>query len=143
MDKADKTRQLINSLAVLYEAAVFNRLAEFLEGELRVLRALDMAGEPLNPSRLSEQLKVSRSRITAALSGLQRKGFVTLTAEESDRRRVLASPTAEGRRYVAERSREVEQYFSFAVGALGEKDVDELLRIIDKFANSIPKEIDS
>ena len=139
MNNSELTARLIASLSALYDAALFNRLAEFLEGELRVLRALRLAGRPLNPSVLSDELKVSRARITAALAALDRKGFVALSPEEGDRRRILASLTPAGTQYVLTRENEVERYFSHLVDMLGEDDTLELLRILSRAGDALPE----
>ncbi|HHT84930.1 MAG TPA: HTH domain-containing protein, partial [Firmicutes bacterium] len=76
MDKRELRDRLTASLSRLYEGEAFACLAEFLQGEINILYHLAQnRGTEINPSTLSEKLRVSRSRITAALSALRKKGF--------------------------------------------------------------------
>ena len=78
MDKRQLRDRLTASLSRLYEGEAFACLADFLQGEISALYHLSQSrGAGMNPSALSEKLRVSRSRITATLSALRKKGFVT------------------------------------------------------------------
>ena len=75
MNHLELRNSLTTALSRLYEMEAFSCLAEFLQGELNVLYHLSQSGKSeVNPSILSDKLRVSRSRITAALSSLRRKG---------------------------------------------------------------------
>ena len=86
------------------------------------MRALPPFPKPrgrMNPSTLSERLRVSRSRITATLSALRKKGFVTLKGSEDDRRRVWVTLTPEGAEFLRRKQQKVEEYFDRLVEGLG------------------------
>lgn len=119
-------------LSKMYDTVAFTSLAEFLQGEIHVMHNLYLSRDmEINPSILSENLHVSRSRITAALSSLREKGYVTMEISENDRRRMLVSLTAEGIRFIEEKKENVEKYFDTLIDGMGEKNVNELIRLIE------------
>ena len=61
MERTELRDRLTASLSRLYESKAFAFLAEFLQGEIRLLYHLSQArGAGMNPSTLSEKLCVSR-----------------------------------------------------------------------------------
>lgn len=132
MELIELRSYLTEILARMYEMEAFNSLAEFLQGELHVLQYLCRhCDAEINPSLLSDKLHVSRSRITAALSALRRKGFVTMEVSDEDRRRMRVLLTPEGASYLQSKQERVERYFDQLVQGLGEKNTRELTRLIE------------
>ncbi len=124
--------ELMEMLASLYETEAFAALAEFLQGELRILHHLwRYRQQEINPSILSEKLHVSRSRITAALAALRKKGFVRMQVSEEDRRRMVVLLTAQGEYSILEKKRAMERYFDRLVIGLGEEKVLQLKQLIE------------
>lgn len=132
MDNLQLRSILVTSLSRMYEMEVFNNLAVFLQGEMHILwYLLHNPEKETNPSSLSDMLHVSRSRITAALSSLRKKGYVTMEMSEGDRRRMRVMLTPTGESYIKEKQNIVERYFDLMIDGLGEKNVLELNRLIE------------
>lgn len=132
MRKIELRNDLIASLAQMYEMEAFKELAVFLQGEIQVLLYLiQNADKEVNPSALSEKLYVSRSRITATLTSLRKKGYVEMEMSEGDRRRMRVTLTPKGAAFIRDKQAQVERYFDVMVEGLGEGNVAELNRIID------------
>ena len=124
--------KLIESLGKIYYMEAFNQLVEFLQGELYVLHFLSKNQDrEINPSILSDDLHMSRPRITAAISTLRKKGYVETEISKDDRRRVLVILTSEGLSFIKDKQRDVEGSFEFFVKGLGESNAMELIRLID------------
>ena len=127
----EHTRQLLTALQDIYDLEAFSDLAEMLQGESLVLHFLLTAGGgPVCPSDLSPGLHLSRSRITAAVGSLHRKGLVSTAPDPADRRRVLVSLTEPGQRVITEKRARLEGYFDTMIAGLGPADADELTRLI-------------
>jgi DNA-binding MarR family transcriptional regulator len=110
MDTERLRDELMDALAGMYEKKAIAALAEFLQGELRILVYLSQhRGDGVNPSQLSDRLHVSRSRITAALSALRRKGYVQMEISEADRRRMLVTITPAGAAHLRSKQEQVER----------------------------------
>lgn len=132
MKKIELRDKLTASLIQMYEMEAIGSLADFLQGELHIMQYLSSDRESeINPSVLSDKLHVSRSRITAALSALRKKGYVTMEMNEDDRRRMRVKLTAEGEVLIKQKQDHVEQYFDILVEGLGEENVLDLIRLID------------
>ena len=67
-------------------------------GAFNVLMILRSAEEPLPPYIIGERVMVSRSAITAILTTLERRGFITRETHPSDRRMFLIEITQAGAR---------------------------------------------
>ena len=132
MEIIELRNNLTASLARIYDIEAFSNLAEFLQGELHVLQNLTQNNSlEMNPSILSDNLHVSRSRITAALSALRKKGYVTMEMSEDDRRRMRVKLTTAGEAFIKEKQENVERYFDKLIKGMGEENVLELIRLIE------------
>lgn len=140
MEKIELRDRLTASLIQMYEMEAIGSLADFLQGELHVLQYLSSnIQSEINPSVLSDKLHVSRSRITAALSALRKKGYVTMEMNEEDRRRMRVRLTADGEALIRQKQDHVEQYFNILVDGLGEENVLDLIRLIDLSVKTMNK----
>lgn len=132
MDKEDLKNKLIESLSEMYFMEAFSQLTEFLQGELLVLYFLSQNTDmDLNPSIISSKLHMSRPRITATLTNLGKKGYVTTKISKEDRRRIKVMLTPKGFSYIEEKRKNVESYFDVFVEKMELKDTLELVRLID------------
>ena len=123
--------ELIKSLEKVYYMEAFSQLAEFLQGELYILRYLYLnSSEEINPSELSDRLHMSRPRVTATISALKKKGYVSTEADENDRRRLRVNISKKGIELIKEKQENVENNFEQFIQGIGEKDTLELIRIV-------------
>ena len=132
-----KVKQLRNNLTMLlgklYDIEAFSHLSDFLQGELHVLHYLSQnMNVEVNPSMLSDHLYVSRSRITATLSSLRKKGYIVMKISEKDRRKMCVTLTTLGEKFIREKQNNVEGYFDKLIQGLGEEDTIEMIRLIEK-----------
>ena len=97
-------------------------------------------GEDVYPSELAEALRLSRPRITAALSSLRRKGFLTLTPSQEDRRKVFVRVTEAGMAQIAGQYETVRGYFDRLLTGLGAEDSRELSRLVGRCAQVMKEE---
>lgn len=140
MNKIELRNKLTESLAQMYEMEAIGDLAEFLQGELHILQF--MSGNKnmeINPSILSDKLHVSRPRITAALSALRKKGYVTMEISDEDRRRMRVMLTPGGEDLINKKRENIENYFDILVDGLGENNVIDLIRLIDLSSQTMNK----
>lgn len=132
MSKEDLKLELIDSLEKIYYMEAFSQLAEFLQGELYLLRFLSLnKGEEIGPSELSERLHMSRPRVTATISTLRKKGFVNTELDKKDRRRLKVRITKKGIDYIIKKQTIVNENFEEFINGIGEDDSRELIRIVD------------
>ncbi|WDZ55742.1 MarR family winged helix-turn-helix transcriptional regulator [Paenibacillus polymyxa] len=125
----DELRESANRI---YGMELFSSLTELVQGENHVLQYLvQHRDDEINPSLLSDHLHVSRSRITAALTGLRKKGYVTMEMSEHDRRRMCVRLTVNGESLIRQKQERIEGYFEALVVGLGEKNVKEFIRLIE------------
>ena len=97
-------------------------------GEDPVLEYLSRQDEGMNPSDLAKKLGYTRPRMTRILDSLEAKGYVERVPDESDRRRVIAYCTEEGRRHAGDHSSNGVSSLAKTLSMMGEHDARELLR---------------
>lgn len=132
MDNDTLKLKLIESLEKIYYMEAFSQLADFLQGELYLLKFLASNKDKVfGPSELSEILHISRPRITTTISPLRKKGFVKTEPDQDDRRRLKVKITDKGIKFVNSKQEKVEDNFETFIDGIGEKDTLELIRIVD------------
>jgi DNA-binding MarR family transcriptional regulator len=128
----DTQERLGLALLKLYEMDFLRVFADFYQGELHSLQHLALSpNRAAYPSELSVALGITRARVTSILAGLRRKGYVTMTPCEEDRRRQRVEITEAGLAYVAARQAEVFRLFGKWVAGMGEVDAREMIRLIE------------
>lgn len=133
-EKQAELRQLLtDSISGLYGIEPIARLAEFWQGEQRVLLYIHQHdGREINPSTLSDELRVSRARITTALTSLRQKEYITMEMCENDRRRMRVILTAHGKQHIELKQREVAIQLDELIRGLGESNTLEFIRLANQ-----------
>lgn len=137
MDYSQLAEKMLDIRAQLSHMPAGEALAEACEGEYYALSFLLTKGEKSCPSELKEHMGVTSARIAAMLKHLEKKGWVKRSADRSDERRVIVSLTEEGRAMISERRREALSRITAALGALGEDEAHEYVRLQQKLLDSI------
>lgn len=105
----------------------------------RALGVLVRDGD-LRPGALADRLRIAARTATEVVDDLQRLGLAERRPDPADRRAVLVTPTAEGRRVNREiqaaRQAEGERFFA----ALDAGDRADLARILDRLGHAVAPE---
>ncbi|MHB1152366.1 MAG: MarR family winged helix-turn-helix transcriptional regulator [Eubacteriales bacterium] len=121
-----------DSLRELYDMEVIASLMEFCQGEIRVLLYLYSNSEQdIYPSELSDALFVSRQRITAILSSLRNKKYISMEIAKDDRRKMKVMLTECGMLYITEKQESAVKYIDSLILSLGEKNITEFTRLLN------------
>ena len=100
----------------------------FARYEVLVLLSFSHAGE-LSLSKIGERLMVHPTSVTNAIDRLVDAGLVSRTADGVDRRRVLASLTAEGERVLKDATKALTD-IDFGLASLGEADREHAYQLL-------------
>ncbi|WP_300765622.1 MarR family winged helix-turn-helix transcriptional regulator [uncultured Bifidobacterium sp.] len=109
------------------------RLMRAGKGEPFVLRYLQRHGT-CTPSRLAAALRASSGRVSALLTVLERKGFVTRGMDPSDRRTVLVNLTDAGREEVERGYEEMRSSICWIFRQMGERRTREFVDLTKEFS---------
>lgn len=91
---------------------------------------LDSPG--LQPSELGKMLRLTRPTITSMVKSLERNGYVVRINDEEDRRVVFVKLTGKGESLVNKSREGFARNIAELIGFLGEKDAEELIRIMGR-----------
>ena len=104
-------------------------LAEFSHGELAILAYLRDNCSGITSGELADALAMTLPRMSAAISGLVKKGLVYKLTDEADRRKTRIYVTPAGITHVVEKEAELKERTAKILINLGEDDAREYLRI--------------
>ena len=122
---------LLEALHAFLNTPLFEEVSSLFKGENRILHYLyQEQRNDVTPSELSEQLHVTRARVTAAVKELQKKEYVQAVHPKTDRRRVYLMLTPMGPSYIVERIHSVQPCIETLQKGLGETDVLEIVRLL-------------
>lgn len=127
------TKNFCNTLKNLVSLSSVRDLSAFLEGETAFLFIIkDFGDKPATPSQLSEELGVTKGRITAIINSLTRKDMVRLEKVDGDRRKVDVRITEKGKNYIDEKLASTNAFLRSFIDKIGRKDAEELMRILNR-----------
>lgn len=127
------TKNFCNTLKNLVSLPSVRDLSAFLEGETAFLFIIkDYGDKPATPSQLSEELGVTKGRITAIINSLTRKDMVRLEKVDGDRRKVDVRITEKGKNYIDEKLASTNAFLRSFIDKIGRKDAEELMRILNR-----------
>lgn len=127
------TKNSCNTLKNLVSLPSVRDLSAFLEGETAFLFIIkDYGDKPATPSQLSEELGVTKGRITAIINSLTRKDMVRLEKFDGDRRKVDVRITEKGKNYIDEKLASTNAFLRSFIDKIGRKDAEELMRILNR-----------
>ena len=122
--------QLMAQLVTLFQMEPMARLIERIQGEGRVLFYLKEHPEQANPSQISQNLSLSKPRVTSILNALRKKEFVELQADPDDRRRVNVVLTQAGLDYIALKVSHTEAMLDEYIAGMGKESTEELISLL-------------
>ncbi len=111
------------------------RLGDFYRGETAILRAIDtLSKESLHlcPSDIAAYLQISRPSVTSGLTALEKKGHLTRTLSDHDRRKIEIELTGAGRELLDQKAKEVDLWCEQMTDAMGEERFALFLSIIEE-----------
>lgn len=105
----------------------------YSRGEPFALRHLRIHGTS-TPSQLASAMKASSGRISAVLSALEKKGWITREIDPKDRRNILVSITEQGREQSLKDRDEMRSATCWIFTQMGERRTNEFVNLISEFA---------
>lgn len=128
----DLVKKLCTKLKDLMKLPATGDLTDFMKGETAFLLVLKNCGDkPATPSYLSEELGVTKGRITAIINSLTAKGMVTLDKVEGDRRKVDVRITKSGIEFIDAKLKNVEAFLSDFYKKVSADKVSEMIDLLD------------
>lgn len=135
MERLELEKQFANNFRKLTKMS----RVEFLEildqyipfNEFLILKILASQDHSM-VSQIAEKLEVTNSHVTAASEKLVKKGFVSRTRSEQDRRIVYLSLTEEGRLLVQKMENIIQEYFNRKLQGLTNEEIRVGIEIFNK-----------
>lgn len=97
--------------------------------EMGVLNIITGTPGPHTPVMLAQLLGVSKPMITAHLTSLADKGYITKQLSMDDKRAYYVIPTNEALTLVASTKREMDRHLSHLIDAMGQEAFDKLIEL--------------
>ena len=114
--------KLFRNINTIEEQAVRSgSFKDMTTNDMHVIEAIGM-GEPKNMTSVAKSLMVTTGTLTISVNSLVKKGFVERVRSEEDRRVVLISLTAKGRKAFRDHQKFHEEMVSSIVASLSEEE---------------------
>ena len=120
----------------LQQITQFNQTV-FVQGEDAIVLSLYLMDHPAFAGEFCEKLGLTTGQIANILKKLEEKQYITRTADREDRRRVHVTLTDAGRQHAEKKYRAMVRVHRELLDRLGEKDGQELLRILARLENLV------
>ena len=92
------------------------------------------SGGESTPGDISAELNFSTAHTASLLRSLEHKKYIDRLPAAKDRRRVIVTLTEEGKAFANEKYGEMAAFFAKLFDAFGEKDLNELIRLIGRLS---------
>ena len=104
--------------------------------EMGVLNIISETEGPHTPVMLAEMLKVSKPMITAHITSLENKGYITKSPSPQDKRAYHILPTEKAQALVQKAKADLTHKLDWLIDGLGQDDFNALVALAEK-ANKI------
>jgi len=121
---------------------VLNRLKLSLKGENAIIMLLNDCGGKTTPGKLSERTAFTAARLSAIIKSLEGKGLVERLCNNDDKRSAYVALTADGYEHYMRMRAEIISNALTIIEQLGEKDVNEFLRIVKRLVDIVNTHIE-
>lgn len=123
--------KFIKSLIGIYNLDIINYFINFLKGEQAVLFALYI-GDEHNPSKISEKLGITKSRMSNIITKLLEKDMVETKSDILDRRKIVINLKESGRKFIKEKEIEILTIFEIFYLSMGETKIKQLSELLEE-----------
>lgn len=107
--------------------------------EMGVLNILAATSGPHTPVMLAERLGVSKPMITALVTALSKKGYITREQSQDDRRAYFVRLTPKAETLVACARADTDRQLNAIIAAMGREEFDTLVKLTER-ANQVLEE---
>ena len=109
------------------------------KGDIFFLDFLEKQDGAVLPSEISTAMKLSAARVAMVLRVLEGKGWIERNTDPADRRKVLVTITPKGRETIKELRKKAFENTEKLIEAVGEEDIKEYIRIVDRIIKAAEK----
>ncbi|MDR1558333.1 MAG: transcriptional regulator [Clostridiales bacterium] len=103
------------------------------KGELFILKYLSSKDSAVTPSEISDAMRASTARISAALGTLEKKRQIHREIDLANRRNILVTITEEGRERSRSEMLRMREQMAKIFAEMGEQDAAEFVRLLKRF----------
>lgn len=122
---------IMSRLKELNDLEPLSYLFESMQGEFAVL-SLIAEMKQISPSEISNILNISKSRSTVILYALQKKGFISVSRSNIDKRKLNVMLTSLGEESIIRKNIKASTFFDDYLRELGEDEAQRLISFLDK-----------
>ena len=143
LKQAVQLRELMNKMKnTLIKFQPMEKLSIGEVALLNVIHISSVRGERTTSSKLSDKLNISKPAASRMLNVVEEKGLIERISEKEDRRRVFIELTTYGKELYEKEINEYQDVCYEIVEKMGNKEMEELLELGNKFFDIILEEIE-
>ncbi|WP_025724833.1 MarR family winged helix-turn-helix transcriptional regulator [Acholeplasma granularum] len=123
-------------LLIFSKMELLQNLSSFIQGEDAFLLKLYL-NEKLNPKKLSEDLNITKGRVTAIINSLINKNYVEKLIKQTDKRSFDCLLTENGYSYIHNKLMDLDHYFEALFNHIGYDDSKQLVEVLSKVLQKV------
>lgn len=123
--------ELFDLLARVLNSSANREVLDTIRGEYGLLLCLVKAGKPMPVGELAEYMQVVPGRMTDILKNLEKKGMISRSKSEKDRRVVMVSLLEAGKEEAMKRRNYIHEKFQGINDYFQPEDQKELIRLLN------------
>lgn len=93
--------------------------------------------EPISLGKLTRSLHLNNSTVTGIIDRLEKRGLVRRVRQSRDRRQIHVEVTGEGRRFITQAPKPLQEHFIEQISRMDPLEVDKILWAIDTLADML------
>lgn len=124
--------EIVESIQLLSRVTAHSQVESLARGEAYLLAYLNKHGGESRPCDLCEDMDVSKARISAALSMLEEKKYITRVHDDVDKRRIRICLTQAGEQYLLERRQKAYEKLNSILDKMRKEELEEYVRLTRK-----------
>ena len=133
MNKIEEAVAAMEDMMASNRRNMMEQIGRSGKGELFILKYLHDKDEAVIPSEISEAMRTSTARISAALGSLEKKRQIHREIDTANRRKILVTITEGGRERSCTDIRRIRERMVDIFTEMGEQDTGELVRLMRRF----------
>lgn len=127
MDYKELTKEFMDDMFL--KKPPFKHVLDLSRGEMGTMLYLVVENDKAIVGDISNRLELSSGRMASIIKGLEKKGYITKSKSEVDKRKMIVSPTEKGRKLIKEHGETVFNRIYHLLRFLGEEDAKHYVRI--------------
>ncbi len=135
---------MLDTLKEIYYGKSSKELAEFLQGEMKVLSFIcNYTGDELTPSIICSSLEMTGGRVAGILRTLEKKEYINRARAYDDMRKIIVIPTENAKKHISAKTEHLYDILTTVIDNVGTENAVKLIESLTLWQKTYENVIES